>query len=71
MMVEAFPDAKEVAEGARRIEIVSTRNWISVRDRIARECDELAHKRMLTDKNIKDPMLGVNSFRAVKVGQLS
>lgn len=54
MLVEALPDAKEVVNNAR-IEIVSTRSWISVRDRVARECGESAHKRMLADKNIKDP----------------
>ena len=54
MLVEALPDAKEVVDGAR-IEIVSVRSWISVRDRVARECGESAHKRMLADENIKDP----------------
>ena len=57
MLVEALPDAKEVVDGAR-IEIVSIRSWISVRDRVARECGESAHKRMLADKNIKDPNNG-------------
>lgn len=54
MLMEALPDAKEVVNNAR-IEIVSTRSWISARDRVARECGESAHKRMLADKNIKDP----------------
>lgn len=54
MMVEALPDAKGFVNDAR-IEIVLTRSWISVRDRVARECGESEHKRLLADENIKGP----------------